>query len=453
MNNLEPWQLADTIVAAADCDVVVAVTVEHSTNVRWAMSTPTTNAVTRIVEVWITAVVEQNGGWCAATRSGSPTQWPTLLAQAHNEAEQATPSREGAELLAGHSIAGFDHPALTADPMAIPVELADAFTQSDVEYFGYAEQDTTTVYVATSSGWRWRETSQSARFEVSAKSTDRTRSAWAGRSASQLDGIDVTEALADVRTGLAAQIRSEPVAAQPWPVILSPSATADLMLECWRNAIARDATEGRSAYSGSGPAGTTLGERLTARQLRMESNPDAYDFGASHRLWTPWSSAQASVFDTGAELTDVRWFDNGFLTALAATRAASGQLDLPFVASSDCLAVSDEDGAGSLPDVIARTDRAVLITSLWYIRDVDPQQMLVTGLTRDGTYLVRDGEVVGSAGNFRFNESPLHMLSRITDVGTTVRCLPREWADYFTRTAMPPVTVDGFGLSTASVAI
>ncbi|MFI0431548.1 MAG: metallopeptidase TldD-related protein, partial [Candidatus Nanopelagicales bacterium] len=116
------------------------------------------------------------------------------------------------------------------------------------------------------------------------------------------------------------------------------------------------------------------------------------------------------------------------------------------------LELSDAAGSGTLADVIARSDDALVVTSLWYIRDVDLQAMLVTGLTRDGTYVVRDGRIVGGAGNFRFNDSPLAVLGRIVDAGAPVRCLPREWADYFTRTSMPPLVVRDFGLSTASAA-
>jgi len=78
--------------------------------------------------------------------------------------------------------------------------------------------------------------------------------------------------------------------------------------------------------------------------------------------------------------------------------------------------------------------------------------LLLTGLTRDGVYLVENGEVTGAVNNFRFNESPVGMLNRITEVGGTVPTLPREWADYFTRAAMPPVRVDGFNMSSVSQA-
>ena len=117
------------------------------------------------------------------------------------------------------------------------------------------------------------------------------------------------------------------------------------------------------------------------------------------------------------------------------------------------LDVHDAAGSGSLADVAARLGDGLLITCLWYIREVDPQSLLLTGLTRDGVYVVRGGEIVGAAGNFRFNESPVSLLGRIRDAGDTTACLPREWADWFNRAQVCPVTVDSFNLSTRSEAI
>ena len=71
--------------------------------------------------------------------------------------------------------------------------------------------------------------------------------------------------------------------------------------------------------------------------------------------------------------------------------------------------------------MVAGTERGLLLTCLWYIREVDPQTLLLTGLTRDGVYLVEDGEVVGAVNNFRFNESPVDLLGRLTEVGATER--------------------------------
>jgi predicted Zn-dependent protease len=92
----------------------------------------------------------------------------------------------------------------------------------------------------------------------------------------------------------------------------------------------------------------------------------------------------------------------------------------------------------------------LLLTCLWYIREVDPATLLLTGLTRDGVYLVEGGEVVGEVNNFRFNESPVGLLARATEAGATQRTLPREWNDYFTRAAMPPLRVPDFNMSSVS---
>jgi len=83
---------------------------------------------------------------------------------------------------------------------------------------------------------------------------------------------------------------------------------------------------------------------------------------------------------------------------------------------------------------------------------VDPQTLLLTGLTRDGVYLVEGGEIVGAVNNFRFNESPVDLLGRIAECGTSERTLPREWCDYFTRVTMPPLRVADFNMSSVSQA-
>jgi predicted Zn-dependent protease len=106
----------------------------------------------------------------------------------------------------------------------------------------------------------------------------------------------------------------------------------------------------------------------------------------------------------------------------------------------------------SLDEMIASTERGLLLTCLWYIREVDPQTLLLTGLTRDGVYLVENGEVTGAVNNFRFNESPVGMLSRLAEVGASVPTLPREWGDYFNRVIMPPLRIEGFNMSSVSQA-
>jgi predicted Zn-dependent protease len=102
--------------------------------------------------------------------------------------------------------------------------------------------------------------------------------------------------------------------------------------------------------------------------------------------------------------------------------------------------------------MIVSTKRALLIASLWYVRDVDPSTLLLTGLTRDGVFLIENGKVVGAVNNFRFNESPVGVLQRTTEIGRTEMALSREiGAAVFVEA--PPLRVEGFFMSSVSDAI
>ena len=110
--------------------------------------------------------------------------------------------------------------------------------------------------------------------------------------------------------------------------------------------------------------------------------------------------------------------------------------------------------AGSGPstsEMIAQTDRALLVTCFWYIRTVDPQSALLTGLTRDGVFLVERGEVKGAVNNFRWNMSPIAALAQATQIGRSGLALPREH-DEFLRSKAPALRIERFNMSSVSEA-
>jgi predicted Zn-dependent protease len=158
-----------------------------------------------------------------------------------------------------------------------------------------------------------------------------------------------------------------------------------------------------------------------------------------------------STFDNGAPVHRVDWLRDGTVNALAYPRAAAQELGGQFTPPMDNLVLTGGSSA-STEDLVARTERGLLLTCLWYIREVDPTSLLLTGLTRDGVYLIEDGEVVGQVNNFRFNESPIDLIRRATEVGRTERTLCREFNEYFPRTAMPPIRIPDFNMSSVSQA-
>ncbi len=236
-----------------------------------------------------------------------------------------------------------------------------------------------------------------------------------------------------------------------YDTILPPSAVADMMIPLYWAAGARDAADGRSVFSRAG-GGTRVGDRLSDSPLTLRSDPGAPGARCAPFLTARTSGSAQSVFDNGAGLGPTSWLSNGVLSALVQTRYSAELTHLPFTPFIDNLVLETADPAGDLDRLVAGTERGLLLTCLWYIREVDPRTLLLTGLTRDGVYLIEDGEVAGAVNNFRFNESPVGLLGRADMVGATERSLPREWSDWFTRTVMPPMRVPGFNMSSVSQA-
>jgi len=211
----------------------------------------------------------------------------------------------------------------------------------------------------------------------------------------------------------------------------------------------RGAQEGRTAFSAPG-GGTRVGERLTDLPLTLYSDPSAEGLGCSPFVAASRSSETVSVFDNGIDIGRVDWIRDGVINALAYPRATAAEFDAPVAVAADNLVMTS--GNGGLDDMIAGTMRGLLLTTLWYIREVDPTTLLLTGLTRDGVYLVEDGRVSAAVNNFRFNESPLDLLRRATQAGASEVTLPREWGDWATRAAMPSLRIPDFHMSSVSQA-
>ena len=437
------------------------VIVEHTTtaNLRWANSTLTTNGMTARQTVHIVAHPEVPGGIGSGTTSSvvrTPEDLQALIAQARSEALGAGPAQDLAPAVPGRpgSPTWDLAPALSAPEELAPVSalLSEVLPARDIDHFGYAEHTQTSSYLGTTSGLRLRHDQPTARFELCGKSAAGSHSAWAGRSGRFFAEMDLAGTPAEVRRGLAAQETRIDVAPGRQRVLLSPSAAADMLIYLLWSAGARDAVEGRSAFSRHG-GGTLVGERLASLPVWLRSDPSAAGLECADHVQDTVSSAMSSTFDAGLPRAATDWVADGALRALVTTRHSAGLAGIaptPFV---DNLMAGVEGRSGTLDELAARIGDGLLVTCLWYIREVDAQSLLLTGLTRDGVYVVRDGEVIGAAGNFRFNDSPLGMLDRITDAGTPVDCLPREWADWFTRTRVAPLTIEDFNLSTASEAV
>jgi predicted Zn-dependent protease len=454
-------EIVESALAAKTVDAMTVICQEHSqTNLRWAANTLTTNGVMHSRDLTVIAVDSRTGGRAAGVASASVADASdvlALVARAESAARASAPAPDANDLVAGSASDEF---ALAPDETSPAVfeafapALGDWFGRArsqEIELFGFAEHDVTTTYLGNSAGLRLRHVQPTGRVEITGKADGRRSSTWAGLSTRDFADVDVERLDADVRARLTWSQRTLALEPGRYDVVLPPSAVADLLVYLYWSSAARDAAEGRTVFSKPG-GGTRVGERLTDSPLTLFSDPAYPGMECAPFVVAHASESEASVFDNGLPLQRTPWVDQGVLTALGQTRhsvtIAGGQMT-PMI---DNLALQVDGGSGTLDDVVRGTERGLLLTTLWYIREVDPQTLLLTGLTRDGVYLVEGGEVVGAVNNFRFNESPVDLLSRVTGAGDTEVSLPREWSDFFTRVAMPPLRVADFNMSTVSQA-
>ncbi|MFF5205461.1 metallopeptidase TldD-related protein [Streptosporangium sp. NPDC000396] len=437
-------------------DTVVIVNESSSANLRFAGNTLTTNGVARSSQLTVISVAGRGVG--VVSRAGvRPEQLADIVAAADRAAEDAQPSEDARPLVEGDRSADWDLPS---EPTSIGVfgafapALGETFAVAEAggrKLYGFAEHIVTTTFVGTSAGARLRHTQPTGRLELNAKSSDMKRSAWTGMATRDFSDVDVAALDASLAQRLEWAKNRIDLPAGRYETLLPPTAVADLMIYMYWTAGARDAFEGQTVFSKPG-GGTRVGEILSSLPIRLYSDPAAPGIGCAPFVVTHSSSRHSSVFDNAMPLEPTDWISGGTLANLQQTRHSAELTGMPATPAIDNLIMKGPGNGRSLEEMIASTERGLLLTCLWYIREVDPQTLLLTGLTRDGVYLVENGEVVGEVNNFRFNESPVDLLGRLTEIGAEEQTLPREWNDYFTRTVMPPVRVPDFNMSTVSQA-
>jgi predicted Zn-dependent protease len=461
-SRLAARDVVEKALAAARCDEAIVLAEETSSaNLRWAGNTLTTNGVARSRQLTVIAITRGRDGAAAGvvSRTGvRDDQVAAVVAEAEQAAAQVSPAEDAMPLVpgTGGAGAGWDDP-VTGTGIGVfgsfAPDLGAAFAQAgaDRRLYGYAEHLMTTTFLGSSAGLRLRFDQPEGKVELNAKSADLSRSAWAGAAAPDFAGIDVAAMAAGLAQQLGWAQRRVELPAGRYETLLPPSAVADLMVYLYWSAGAKDALDGRTVFSKPG-GGTRIGDRLARLPVTLRSDPAAPGRQCAPFVISRASGAESSVFDNGIPLAATDWISGGELAALTQTRASAQRGGLPVTPAIGNLSVIVPGADASLADMIARTDRGLLLTCLWYIREVDAQSLLLTGLTRDGVYLVEKGEVTAAVNNFRFNESPVALLDRVTEAGATSATLPREWSDNFTRAAMPPMRVEGFNMSSVSQA-
>lgn len=437
---------------------VVLADEESSANLRWAGNTLTTNGTTRSRRLTVISTVGGATGVAAGVVSKANVGAGEVesVVRAAEAAARDGSAADDAQPLVEPSDAPARDGSWTAPPAETSIvvfgefspALGEAFARARAggrDLYGFAHHTMTSTYLGTSTGLRLRHDQPTGTVEITGKSG--AASVWVGAATRDFADVDVGPLDAEVERRIGWSQRRLDLDAGRYETLLAPTAVADLMIYMYWSAGGRDANDGHTVFSRA-----RIGDQLATVPVTLRSDPAAGGLVCAPFAVAHASGRMQSVFDNGLALAPTEWVSKGTLNALIHTRASAAESGEPVAPMIDNLIMDGPDGGRGLDEMVAATARGLLVTCLWYIREVDPQTLLLTGLTRDGVYLVEGGQVVGAVNNFRFNESPVDLLGRIAEVGRTEPTLPREWSDWFTRTAMPPIRVGDFNMSTVSQA-
>ncbi|KLT65412.1 TldD/PmbA family protein [Pedobacter sp. BMA] len=271
---------------------------------------------------------------------------------------------------------------------------------------GFLENSTSFNAIMNSKGLFAYNKGTNVSFSVTVRNKQGTGSGYVEQDFNDLSKMD-TLALSKIAAGKAnGSAGAKAIEPGKYTVILEPLAASDMLGNMFRGFDARSADEGRSFMSKKG-GGTRLGEQLFSENVNIYSDPLNAEVPSS-----TWSG-------DGLPLKRTQWVDKGVVKNLSYSRYWAAQKNVQPVPFSRSIVM--EGGTQSLEDLIKSTEKGILVTRFWYIRSVDPQTLLLTGLTRDGTFYIENGEIKFPIKNFRFNESPVIMLNNVEALGKPVR--------------------------------
>lgn len=385
-------------------------------NLRFARNTATTSGASTGYSLAITAAFGKKSG-TVTTAEFDDAALQRAMRAAEEIARLSPENPEAMPLLGPQTytpVSAFFDDAAAATPewRASSAGAAIALSRKhEVVSAGFVETQAAVQAFANSKGLFAYDRFTVADYNLTARTPDGTGSGWASRSYNELKQLDPSQLAA---TAIDKAVRSKnPVGIEPgkYTVVLEPAAMADLLATMIFAADARQSDEGRSYFSRKG-GGNRIGEQILGEKVRILSDP-------AHPL------APTVSFDgEGLPLSRQVWVDKGVLRDLSYTRFWAEKMGKAPTAGPANLIM--EGGTATQDELIAGTERGVLVTRFWYIRQLDPQTILVTGLTRDGLFLIEKGKVTRALKNMRWNESPIVAFNNIDAITPAERVVSGE---------------------------
>jgi predicted Zn-dependent protease len=385
-------------------------------NVRFARNTATTAGAATGVTLAITSSFGKRSGTVTTAQFDDDSLQRAVRA-AEEIARLSPENPEAMPVLGPQTItpgkAYFDDAATaSADWRASSVETAISLSKKqDVVSAGFVETQAAMQAVASSKGLFAYDRFTSADYNLTARTPDGTGSGWASKSFNELRLLD-PGTLAAAAIDKAARTKA-PMAVEPgkYTVVLEPAAMADLLAFMMFSADARQADEGRSYFSKKG-GGNRIGEQILDEKVQIYSDP-AYPI------------APTVGFDNeGLPIAKNVWVEKGVLKDLFYSRFWADKMGKKPTAGPSNLIM--DGGKASMDDLIAGVERGILVTRFWYVRPLDPQTIMITGLTRDGLFMIEKGKITRPVKNMRWNESPIVAFNNIDAMTPAERVVSGE---------------------------
>ncbi len=306
---------------------------------------------------------------------------------------------------------------------------------SNLTAAGFLESSAGFSAIMNSKGLFAYNTATDINFSVTMRTADGKGSGYATKAFNDVGKMD-TLAFSKVAAKKASgSVNTKALEPGKYTVILEPAAGIVLLEQLYGGLDARSADEGRSFLSKTGGK-TRLGEKLVDERVNIYSDPANPELPTSR-----WNG-------DGRVQEKISWIEKGVVKNLFYSRYWAQKKGVKATPGPD--GVIMEGGTQSLEDLIKGTEKGILVTRLWYIRPVDPQTLLYTGLTRDGTFYIENGQIKFPVKNFRFNESPVIMLNNLEALGKTERTVSGESGQ---NALIPPMKIRDFTFSSLSDAV
>lgn len=338
---------------------------------------------------------------------------------------------------------GPDSPTFSPATAAVtPKDRADAVQASlkqamdnKLNAAGFLSNSVGCSAIMNSKGLFAYNTSTDVAFNITVRTDDGKGSGYATRGYNDFSKLNAKADTTIAAKKAMSSVTAKAIEPGKYTVILEPTAVAVMLEDLFYSLDARQADEGRSFMSKTGGK-TKLGEQLVDERVNIYSDP-----------WNPELPTSTWAGD-GRPQEKVNWIEKGVVKNLYSSRYWAQKTGIKSIPSPG--GVIMQGGTKTLEELIKGTEKGILVTRLWYIRTVDPQTLLLTGLTRDGTFYIENGEIKFPVKNFRFNESPIIMLNNLDEIGIAERTVSAESeANYL----LPPLRIRDFTFTSLSDAV